>query len=223
MAKVIIIPDVHGRSFWQQVLSLEADKIIFLGDYTDPYPNENIKPEDSLIELKKIIQFKRDNPTKVTLLWGNHDLHYLYPEFACSRFSTKLKDTYNKLFTEYSELFEIAYELKQNNRNYLFTHAGVTYNWLHQEGIKNVTNLADSLNKRNLVDFEVISYYRGGFALAGSPIWADLIEHTKIIPEYIQIFGHTMQKTPYLSEFINCIDCSQIFVLEDCTLQVLNK
>ena len=40
--KILIIPDIHGRSFWIEPCSHidEFDKVIFLGDYHDPYPFE---------------------------------------------------------------------------------------------------------------------------------------------------------------------------------------
>ena len=39
MAEMIIIPDVHGRKFWRNaVKGFETEKIVFLGDYVDPYP-----------------------------------------------------------------------------------------------------------------------------------------------------------------------------------------
>ena len=44
---MIIIPDIHGRTFWKKaVKGHENDEIVFLGDYNDPYPADNIKPGD---------------------------------------------------------------------------------------------------------------------------------------------------------------------------------
>ena len=38
--KILIIPDVHGRTFWESALkSGDYEKIVFLGDYTDPIMN----------------------------------------------------------------------------------------------------------------------------------------------------------------------------------------
>ena len=51
--KWIVIPDVHGRKFWRDVVKGNEDKrIIFLGDYLDPYGMEGISPEDSYKELR---------------------------------------------------------------------------------------------------------------------------------------------------------------------------
>ena len=50
--KIIIVPDVHGRDAWKKVIpyaNKEDYKIIFLGDYHDPYPHEGITPDVSII------------------------------------------------------------------------------------------------------------------------------------------------------------------------------
>ena len=46
-SKILIIPDVHGRTFWHYAKDHvdEYDKIIFLGDYLDPYRYEGITEE----------------------------------------------------------------------------------------------------------------------------------------------------------------------------------
>ena len=36
--KILIIPDVHGRSFWKKAVETgDYEKVVFLGDYADPY------------------------------------------------------------------------------------------------------------------------------------------------------------------------------------------
>ena len=39
---MIVIPDVHGRLFWKEAIAAakEDEKVIFLGDYLDPYLHE---------------------------------------------------------------------------------------------------------------------------------------------------------------------------------------
>ena len=74
----IVIPDVHGRDFWRSaVRGREEEKIIFLGDYVDPYSWEGITPHVAFLELQDIIEFKKAHPDNVVLLLGNHDLGYL--------------------------------------------------------------------------------------------------------------------------------------------------
>ena len=76
MSYWIIIPDVHGRRFWKDaVRGHEEEKIIFLGDYVDPYGWEGITPDVALEGLKEIIAFKKAHPGNVALLLGNQDLY----------------------------------------------------------------------------------------------------------------------------------------------------
>ena len=45
--KLIIIPDVHGRSFWRDAVKRNPGaEFIFLGDYLDPYPDEGYTDEE---------------------------------------------------------------------------------------------------------------------------------------------------------------------------------
>ena len=90
---MIVIPDVHGRLFWKEAIAAakEDEKIIFLGDYLDPYSYEfeedplmaqfaetyETRSNHVLNNFKEIIEFKRQNPDRVVLLLGNHDFHYL--------------------------------------------------------------------------------------------------------------------------------------------------
>ena len=81
---MIIIPDVHGRTFWKEaVKGRENEEIVFLGDYIDPYGYEGITPEEGIIALEDIIKFKQDHPNNVHLLLGNHDAGYIW-ESVCS-------------------------------------------------------------------------------------------------------------------------------------------
>lgn len=76
--KIIVNPDVHGRHFWEESAKLinEMDKIIFLGDYFDPYDFEKISVKEAIKNFKKILEFKKNNIDKVILLFGNHKLFH---------------------------------------------------------------------------------------------------------------------------------------------------
>lgn len=67
MSKIIIVPDVHGRTFWRLAKEKinEIDRVVFLGDYLDPYPIEGISPEKAIEELKKIIDFKKNSQRRL--------------------------------------------------------------------------------------------------------------------------------------------------------------
>ena len=84
---LVIIPDVHGRAFWREAVEARPeDEFIVVGDYRDPYPKEGISDAEAFGGLQDIIDFKKQNPDRVTLLWGNHDLHYMYPDMMGSRY-----------------------------------------------------------------------------------------------------------------------------------------
>ena len=46
---ILIIPDVHGRLFWKKAVETgDYEKVVFLGDYVDPYELEGITDEEAL-------------------------------------------------------------------------------------------------------------------------------------------------------------------------------
>ena len=71
---MIIIPDIHGRTFWKDcVKGHENEEIIFLGDYLDPYPAEWITRKEAILNFQEILEFKKAHMNNVILLLGNHD------------------------------------------------------------------------------------------------------------------------------------------------------
>ena len=75
MTKLLIIPDVHSRVFWKEATEKydqECDKIIFLGDYLDPYLDEGITRKEAIRTLEEVIEYKLNNKDKTVLLLGNH-------------------------------------------------------------------------------------------------------------------------------------------------------
>ncbi len=74
MRNVLVLPDVHGRKFWKKPCeNIENyDKVVFLGDYFDPYDFEKISVVDCIENFNEILELKRNNMDKVILLIGNH-------------------------------------------------------------------------------------------------------------------------------------------------------
>lgn len=76
--KIIAIGDIHGRKIWEDiVVKNDYDVVVFMGDYFDS--KEGISAADQIANFKNILAFKKENPEKVKLLFGNHDFHYHYP------------------------------------------------------------------------------------------------------------------------------------------------
>ena len=129
MSKILIIPDVHGRKFWHKAEEIidKVDKVVFLGDYLDPYPHEGILVDEAIQEFKQILEFKEKYNDKVVLLTGNHDWHYILKEFSdCSRRSYQHLDDFHELFTNNINKFKLIHL----EDNYLFSHAGVYKTWM---------------------------------------------------------------------------------------------
>lgn len=233
---MIIIPDVHGRSFWKDaVKGRENEEIIFLGDYVDPYVyHEDINYLDGMTCLLEVIEFKKQHMDNVTLLLGNHDLSYITTFSPRCRFDYDNSHIIRKAILDNISLFSIASLKTIGAKQYIFSHAGILQGWVSE-------NVAffDYMPPREIVDklnaelatgkvYRVlgdISYMRGGEEEYGSCVWADVDEHIKAIetpasvfaPGVYQVFGHTMQvdDIPLVNDHFACLDCRKAFVLDD--------
>ena len=78
MSKILVLGDIHGRNFWKKPCeNIEKYyKVIFLGDYFDPYDFEKITVQDCINNFNEILDLKKKNTEKVVLLIGNHDDPY---------------------------------------------------------------------------------------------------------------------------------------------------
>ena len=151
----LLIPDVHGRSFWKEALEKYNKEeypnltIVFLGDYVDPYEFEGITRQDAIDNFKEIIDVaKLDN--RIHLLIGNHDMHYWYDARYKSRVDNKNYNKIKDMFLQNFTLFNIAYEEIINNEKYLYTHAGVSTFWLKH--LQFVGKIAVENNKQYRID-----------------------------------------------------------------------
>ena len=60
MNDFLIVPGIHGRGFWLSALD-DQGEVIFLGNDTNPYPQENITNEDACQGLLKTARFIQGN------------------------------------------------------------------------------------------------------------------------------------------------------------------
>jgi len=223
--EILIVPDVHGRDFWLPALEYQGE-VIFLGDYVDPYPQEKITDEDAYQCFLKIVRFKQQNPERVTLLIGNHEMHYYEQRFSAGRFSKEYYPKFNEILTgeETKGLFQLCKQVD----NYLFIHAGVTKDWYdrHYEKFKALgSTLEEQLNaiffQRMYIFHEAAWKYRGGLDDTGSPLWADYREFDdekeRFAPGIIQIIGHTQRKEddPIITDSYYLLDNRRLYLLRD--------
>lgn len=226
MNKLIIIPDVHGRDFWRKAVRDYPDgEFLFLGDYLDPYDFEDVAEDDEFRGLEDIIRFKEENPDRVTLLWGNHDLHYMYPEMMGSRYDFDNAERNARLFWDHQTLFKMAYETEAAGKRFLFSHAGVGMGWIRQNFPALRTEEVNATLLNDLVGYPAfmsalgdVSAQRGGDKEYGSMVWADVREmgyEENQLPGVVQVFGHTLLANPFnFEDRIYCLDCRRAFCLD---------
>ena len=238
--KIIIIPDIHGRKFWRSVDIHDADKVIFLGDYLDPYFNEFTHPElmdceyfgdsESLLKmLQDIINIKKESPENVILLLGNHDWQYLGGTKS-NRIDCKNEEIYHNIFKENLSLFNLAW----TEKSYIFSHAGIVNSWREETDLLECAKYLQNVDLSAVVNdysselrkrLNIISFYRGGWQNYGSPLWADINEHLNwdepLEYDYYQIFGHTHIKKPVITKSWACLDCDRAFILDTETNKIV--
>jgi len=242
MKQWLVIPDIHGRQFWKDAVSQYEDKvekIIFLGDEVDPYPDEGITRKEAIRTLEEIIEFKLNNRDKTILLIGNHAAHYFMKGFPRStRYDSSNAYKIRELYIQHKHLFQLAYEEIINGKKYLFTHAGLMNSWIERNKdiigkptVHNLNNLIDT--PRGIAALSDISNYRTWLGEeTGSILWSDVREKIdlddsleyNIIPNAdsivegydYQIFGHTQQnKDPMITDKWACLDCRKAFILDE--------
>lgn len=128
--KTLVLGDIHGRRIWKDLIEKEnPDRVIFLGDYVSTH--EGISSDQQIEELYAILDYKENNPDKVILLRGNHDMQHL--GYYWARCSGLNQEVYRYMSTEdvrgwYLSLTQWIYideELKT-----IFSHAGISQIWL---------------------------------------------------------------------------------------------
>lgn len=231
---MIIIPDVHGRSFWKAPVhdNLGKEHILFLGDYLDPYEDELISPRDAYDEFERITRLKEKHPEDVTLLLGNHDVHYLTDKGHGGRYDYIRGGMIKHFLQDHADLFQLTFSAEIGGKKFLFTHAGILAGWMghNKEYLRGATpdTIGPILNEIWAhpsswpVLFSILAdvpYSRWGRCRFGSPTWSDVDDiHTDEpeLPGYYQIFGHSQQESsPVITEYFACLDCRKAFRLTD--------
>lgn len=219
MGKLLIVPDEHGRSFFHKIFEEKELPVIFLGDYTCPYWHEGFTDIDCLNNLKRTIQYKMRRPKDVTLLIGNHCTSFIWSYMGFERTNYEYYKELHDIYRNNIKLFEPCKLIG----NTLFTHAGISNNWLYNMNCrfkKEERNF--ELNEKTIIPYIENEYFlelqydkvpnrhigysslnsdifnigwsRGGGGYGG-PFWSDFNdEFTNPDWNLWQIFGHTQAK-----------------------------
>jgi hypothetical protein len=190
MKSTIVIGDVHGLTYWREVIDNNPGcRYLFLGDYLDPY--EEIASRKLINNLKDIIRSKQEQPQNVILLLGNHDLHYITPKIPqCTRWDFDIAPKVARLFADNKALFQYAYQ----EDSCIFTHAGIVHSWFTDYFKGDIRkNIAEQLNNptpKQEQHLFACGTARGGFAEYGGIFWADRSELYKPLQGFTQVVGH---------------------------------
>lgn len=153
--KIVVLGDIHGRLIWGDIIAEEnPDRVIFLGDYVATHGD--ISAEQQLSNLEDILNYKEENPDKVTLLRGNHDTQHLgYYWAQCSGWDGKVWGTmsqteFKNRFLNLTQWMYIDDDLKT-----IFSHAGVSKVWLKSVE-KHIISKCGSQYDDGTIDEEVL-------------------------------------------------------------------
>ncbi len=227
---ILIIPDIHGRNFWKKAVEENMDKvdrIIFLGDYLDPYPWEGITRKEAISNFQEIIDFKSENRDKVVLFVGNHDLAYIDKKnyIVRSRYDSSNARHIEEMFRSHRSFFQLAHEELIGDKRYLFTHAGLQIGWYkkHEKLIGELT--VNGMNHLLGIPSGIkalceASWTRGGWDQFGSIVWNDVTDCGSHVNDELpwdrQVFGHSQQEEhPIITDTHVCLDCRKAFILND--------
>lgn len=237
-SRLVVIGDIHGRSAWKNVIDKEFTDnthVVFVGDYFDSF---DVSATNQLYNFKEIVAFKEANPNQVTLLVGNHDLHYTrgfmqrysgYQAASSFSFMLDLEDAIRQ------NLIQAALSWKGR---VLVTHAGLTKTWARDMGIGPdlpLDQVADSINaifKRSPRNFAFVSggdlygndVYQGPCWVRPESLAADSYTHDM---EALQVVGHTqlleVKEFGWCLYGVDCLEYGYYASVDDDSLSVVNS
>jgi hypothetical protein len=208
--KILALGDTHGRTVWKTFAEKEDfDLLLFVGDYFDTH--DDITPRQQIDNFKDIIRYKEQQAGKVVLLFGNHDFHYLKSaSHPYSGFQRRYKGEISALLHDAIDngLLQMCFV----QEGFLFSHAGVTRTWCAAHGIA-LQQLENAINALFLSNPNAFDFTPGhnfdmyGDDITQTPIWVRPNSLRKDrVPGFIQVVGHTQQRSITLSTHVILID-----------------
>jgi len=196
MNKTVILGDTHGRSHWKQIIASEnPDRVIFIGDYFDSFDNTAV---EQMHNFQEIIDWKQSGQSEVIMLIGNHDYHYMRGVTQYySGYQSGARPAIEQLLYENRQHMQMCYQMG----DFLFTHAGVSYDWLKinkWEGWESVEEKVNDLWEYTPNVFSFAGRDPYGDSKISSPIWIrpyslQAANRDTLRDQFIQVVGHTTQ------------------------------
>jgi predicted phosphodiesterase len=214
--KTVVIGDIHGRTTWKEIVDLEPDAnvVVFMGDYFDS--RDRLAGAKQLQNFLDIVAWKLEmeamGAKDVVMLFGNHDFHYMswFTRDPYSGFLPYMASKYRKALVSNMHHLSLAHA----QGDVLFTHAGVSVEWLNRFAVKqdsetpwlrlSASDIAKAVND-TFVQFPQRFDFNGfnpfGDDPQQSPIWIrpwalEIANIGRLDARLIQVFGHTVSKDP---------------------------
>lgn len=226
--RILVVGDLHGKNqpiaaAYAKFITEKYDKLLFIGDYVDAFPP--VTDKEIIDCLTSVIELARNNPN-IILLYGNHELSYLYSHYRASGYRKSIAPKIYQLLTDNKDLFKWYYF----DSKILFTHAGINWKWLEQCKLRikerypefefnDILELLDFLPQTSLGTDLLCQCgeVRGGFRYDhGGILWCDKEELIKAPffddKIYCQVVGHTATKD---IEIVN-VNSQRKLVFIDC-------
>jgi hypothetical protein len=194
--KTVILGDTHGRPHWKQIVASESpDRVIFIGDYFDSFDNTAV---EQMHNFQEIIDWKQSGQSEVIMLIGNHDYHYMRGVTQYySGYQSGARPAIEQLLYENRQHMQMCYQMG----DFLFTHAGVSYDWLKinkWEGWESVEEKVNDLWEYTPNVFGFAGRDPYGDSKISSPIWIrpyslQQANRDTLRDQFIQVVGHTTQ------------------------------
>lgn len=192
--KVLVIPDIHGSTFWKSCIDkiYDFDFIVQLGDWFDQWHNdwENV---DQIENLREFIEFKKKYVNKVFALVGNHDLGYLMNESMSGHQKARYKDI-REAMKEFEPFMDIGVKINE----YVLSHAGFSKTWMKNNRFKTIEDVNEAFHECRYEPFRFDGWDPYGNDITQGPTW---IRPDSLINDMYftkQIVGHTETKKPFL-------------------------
>lgn len=209
MQHIAVVGDIHGRESWKDVIPHTewAHRVVFIGDYMDSHVYTHAQ---CLENLRAILDYQQQHPSKVTLLLGNHDAAYVYPDnprFRCAGFNRAIAPQAHQLFQAHAQLFRFFIEIE----GVWLTHAGLVKMCVEdicqKYRLHSPAELSEFLSGFHAgapcpQEFGYVGISRYGKDIYPGLLWADFDYDGPRYYPVSQIVGHTQQphrpgKRPY--------------------------
>jgi len=124
MSRILIVADSHGSPAPLLIAKKNIasfDKVIFLGDFFDHIDETFEVQKTNFIDT---MDFKKQNPQKVTILLGNHDANYILEDMY--KWQEEYADQIQTLIKQHILDIDVTYI----EDKWIFSHAGVSKVWM---------------------------------------------------------------------------------------------